>query len=77
MDGNDCRRFHWVWCFSTSNADSFLNDTNNWVGLKNFILHLKDINGIEYYGIGMASSSISYICVSLLTFKKKWIWINF
>ena len=29
------------------------------------------INGIEYYAIGMASSSISYIGVSLLTFKKK------
>ena len=49
----------------------WLNDTSNWAGLKNFILHLKDINGIEYYGIGMASSSISYVGVSLLTFKEK------
>ncbi|MEL0338295.1 MAG: sodium:solute symporter, partial [bacterium] len=51
--------------------ESWLNDTSNWVGLKNFIMHLKDINGIEYYGIGMASSSISYVGVSLLTFKEK------
>ena len=51
--------------------ESWLNDTSNWLGLKNFIMHLKDINGIEYYGIGMASSSISYIGVSLLTFKEE------
>ena len=41
------------------------------MNIGNFILHLKDINGIEYYGIGMASSSISYVGVSLLTFKEK------
>ena len=52
-------------------SELWLNDTSNWAGLKNFILHLKDINGIEYYGIGMASSSISYVGVSLLTFKEK------
>ena len=52
-------------------SESWLNDTGSWVGLKNFILRLKDINGIEYYGIGMASSSISYVGVSLLTFKEK------
>ena len=51
--------------------EEWLNDTSNWVRLKDFILHLKDINGIEYYGIGMASSSISYVGVSLLTFKEK------
>ena len=52
-------------------SEAWLNDTSNWVRLKDFIFRLKDINGIEYYGIGMASSSISYIGVSLLTFKEK------
>ena len=51
--------------------EAWLNDASDWVRLKDFILHLKDINGIEYYGIGMASSSISYVGVSLLTFKEK------
>ena len=52
-------------------SDSWLNDESNWAQLKNIIIQLKRINGIEYYAIGMASSSISYIVVSLLTFKKK------
>ena len=52
-------------------SDSWLNDNSNWEGLKDLIIQLKSINGIEYYGIGMASSSISYIGVSILTFKEK------
>ena len=32
---------------------------------------LKEINGIKYYALSMAFSSLSYILVSLLTFKEK------
>ena len=39
--------------------------------LRNFILKLKEINGIKFYGISMASASCSYIIVSLITFKEK------
>ena len=35
------------------------------------ILRLKEINGIKFYGLSMAFSSLSYILVSLLTFKEK------
>ena len=52
-------------------SDSWLSDPSSWVKLKSTILSLKEINGIEYYGIGMAASSLSYIIVSLLTFEEK------
>ena len=52
-------------------SDSWLNDNSTWVQLKSILMQLKKVNGIEYYAIGMASSSISYIGVSLLTYKKK------
>jgi len=51
--------------------DTWLSETNTFVLLKNIIVLLKKINGIEYYAIGMASSAISYIGVSLVTFKEK------
>ena len=41
------------------------------IWLRNFILKLKEINGIKFYGISMASASCSYIIVSLITFKEK------
>lgn len=52
-------------------SDTWLSETNTFVLLKNIIVLLKKINGIEYYAIGMASSAISYIGVSLVTFKEK------
>ena len=52
-------------------SDSWLSDPSSWAGLKSLILNLKEINGIEYYGIGMAASSLSYIVVSLITFEEK------
>ncbi len=52
-------------------SDSWLNDGKNLNELKNFILRLKEINGIKFYGISMAASSFSYIVVSLITFKEK------
>ena len=52
-------------------SDTWLSETNTFALLKNIIVQLKKINGIEYYAIGMASSSISYIGVSLVTFKEK------
>mgnify|MGYP000414491358 CR=1 FL=1 len=38
--------------------------------LKSFFLYIRDINGQEYWGIGMALSSITYITISLFTSKK-------
>ena len=52
-------------------SDSWLNDTESWVQVKGFILKLKEINGIKFYALSMASSSLSYIVVSLITFKEK------
>ena len=51
--------------------DTWLSDTETLKGLKNFIMTLKEINGIKYYALSMAFSSLSYIVVSLLTFKEK------
>ena len=52
-------------------SDSWLNDTESWVQVKGFILKLKEINGIKFYALSMTSSSLSYIVVSLITFKEK------
>ena len=52
-------------------SDSWLNDMSSWSQLKKIVLQLKKINGIEYYAIGMASSTLSYVGVSFFTFKEK------
>ena len=52
-------------------SDSWLNENGAMAGFKNLILRLKEINGIKFYGLSMAFSSLSYILVSLLTFKEK------
>ena len=52
-------------------SDTWLSDTETLIGFKKFILRLKEINGIKYYALSMGFSSISYIVVSLLTFKEK------
>ena len=52
-------------------SDSWLNDTEGFNGIKNFILRLKEINGIKFYALSMGFSSFSYILVSLMTFKEK------
>jgi len=52
-------------------SDTWLNDAENLTGFKNFILKLREINGIKYYALSMGFSSLSYIVVSLLTFKEK------
>ena len=44
----------------------WLSDVSSMVTIKTIILYLRGINGQEYWGIGMASSSISYIFVSLI-----------
>ena len=44
----------------------WLSDVSSLVTIKTIILYLRGINGQEYWGIGMASSSISYILVSLI-----------
>ena len=51
--------------------DTWLSDTETLKGLKNFIMTLREINGIKYYALSMGFSSLSYIVVSLLTFKEK------
>ena len=52
-------------------SDSWLSDTEGFNGIKNFILRLKEINGIKFYALSMGFSSFSYILVSLMTFKEK------
>ena len=52
-------------------SDSWLSQDNNLIWLKNFIFKLKEINGIKFYALSMGFSSISYILVSLLTFKER------
>lgn len=47
-------------------SDVWLLDGINFPQLKATLTFLKNINGQEYWGLGMASSSISYIAVSLL-----------
>ena len=44
----------------------WLSDVSSLTTIKTILLYLRDINGQEYWGIGMASSSISYILVSLI-----------
>ena len=44
----------------------WLSDVSSLSTIKTILLYLRDINGQEYWGIGMASSSISYILVSLI-----------
>ena len=44
----------------------WLSDLSSLSTIKTILLYLRDINGQEYWGIGMASSSISYILVSLI-----------
>jgi SSS family solute:Na+ symporter len=44
----------------------WLSDLSSFSTIKTILLYLRDINGQEYWGIGMASSSISYILVSLI-----------
>ena len=52
-------------------SDSWLHNTESWVQVKSLVLKLKEINGIKFYALSMASSSFSYIVVSLITFKEK------
>ena len=47
-------------------SDIWLLDVSSYSQLKTILIFLKNINGQEYWGLGMASSSISYIVVSLL-----------
>ena len=51
-------------------SDSWLLETGNYTELKSILMYLKNINGQEYWGLGMAFSSISYVVVSLLFPKK-------
>lgn len=52
-------------------SDSWLSDTESWVRMKSLISKLKEINGIKFYALSMATSTFSYILVSLITFKEK------
>ena len=51
-------------------SDTWLLETGSYTQLKTILMFLKNINGQEYWGLGMASASISYIAVSLLFPKK-------
>ena len=51
-------------------SDNWLSDAETLIGFKKFVLKLKEINGIKFYALSMAFSSISYILVSLFTFKE-------
>ena len=51
-------------------SDTWLSDAETLIGFKKFVLKLKEINGIKFYALSMAFSSISYILVSLFTFKE-------
>ena len=51
-------------------SDAWLMDASSYSQLKTILIFLKNINGQEYWGLGMASSSISYILVSFLFPKK-------
>jgi SSS family solute:Na+ symporter len=44
----------------------WLSDVSSLATIKTILLYLRGINGQEYWGIGMASSSILYILVSLV-----------
>ena len=47
-------------------SGAWLADSSSFATIKAIVLFLQDINGQEYWGIGMAASSISYVSVSLL-----------
>ena len=47
-------------------STNWLTDPSSLTAIKSIILFLQNINGQEYWGIGMASSSLSYVSVSLL-----------
>ena len=51
-------------------SESWLADPSSLVGLKEMITFLRNINGQEYWGIGMGLSAISYISVSLMGKKE-------
>ena len=51
-------------------SDTWLLETGSYTQLKSILMFLKNINGQEYWGLGMASASVSYIAVSLLFPKK-------
>ena len=46
-------------------SGAWLADPSSFATIKSIILFLQDINGQEYWGIGMAASSLSYVSVSL------------
>jgi len=46
-------------------SGAWLADPSSFATIKSIILVLQDINGQEYWGIGMAASSLSYVSVSL------------
>jgi SSS family solute:Na+ symporter len=46
-------------------SSAWLADPSSLTIIKSVILFLQNINGQEYWGIGMASSSLSYLIVSL------------
>ena len=46
-------------------SGDWLADPSSFATIKSIILFLQDINGQEYWGIGMAASSLSYVSVSL------------
>jgi len=46
-------------------SGEWLADPSSFAIIKSIILFLQDINGQEYWGIGMAVSSLSYVSVSL------------
>ena len=47
-------------------SGDWLADLSSFATIKTIVLFLQDINGQEYWGIGMAASSLSYVSVSLL-----------
>ncbi|MEC9321330.1 MAG: sodium:solute symporter [Chloroflexota bacterium] len=47
-------------------SGAWLTDLSSFATIKTIVLFLQDINGQEYWGIGMAASSLSYVSVSLL-----------
>ena len=47
-------------------SGTWLADPSSFATIKAIVLFLQDINGQEYWGIGMAASSLSYVSVSLL-----------
>ena len=46
-------------------SGDWLADPSSFAAIKSIILSLQNINGQEYWGIGMAASSLSYVSVSL------------